>query len=433
MDLLWNSESFQMLVDWLTFHMHEHVLDMSAFYQLLATLLSLSLAFFATRSLKKLSQEFFASRKINPSLIEVSDALMFPVLWLIFQWTLVVASAELSAETFFTRLVASLLTAWVVIRFVAGFVRDPLLSKAVAVTAWTVAALDIVGLLHPALVVLDHIALNVGDLHLSVLSLLKGALSLMLLLWGALSFSRLIEQRIKTYTQIEASLRVLFSKFVKVSFVVMALFVAVGSMGIDMSAFAVFGGAIGVGIGFGLQKVVSNLICGVILLLDRSIKPGDVVALDAGNTYGVVNRLSGRCVSIRTRSGKEHLIPNEDFITQKVENWSYSDNNVRLHLPVGVSYDSDVRQVSELLLQSVEQVARVLQSPKPAVRLLRFGDHSIDFELRVWIRDPKNGLNNVRSEVNQNIWELFQKHGVEIPYPQRDVHVKSIAQNAPAG
>jgi small-conductance mechanosensitive channel len=192
-------------------------------------------------------------------------------------------------------------------------------------------------------------------------------------------------------------------------------------MNIDLSALAIFGGAIGLGIGFGLQKIFSNLVSGVILLLDRSIKPGDVITVD--ETYGRVSTLGMRFASVKTRDGHEHLIPNEELITSRVINWSYSDTAVRVRRPVGIAYGSDVRLAQKLIEEAVPKVPRVVAIPKTVCQLHGFGDNSIDLEVRFWIRDPQNGVNNVTSEVLLAIWDTFTENGIQFPFPQRDIHI----------
>ena len=223
--------------------------------------------------------------------------------------------------------------------------------------------------------------------------------------------------------ELTPSVQVLLSKALKITLLAVAVIVALSSLGINLSAFAFIGGAIGVGVGFGLQKVVSNLVSGVILLLDRSIKPGDVIEI--GSTYGRIQSLGARYVSVATRDRTEYLIPNEDLITTQVINWSFSDKLVRLKIIVGVSYDSDIHEVMRLMLEAAVNIPRVLANPKPVCQLKNFGDSSIDMELRIWISDPENGISNVSSAVRVAIWDTFKEYGIEIPYPQRDVHVKS--------
>jgi small-conductance mechanosensitive channel len=190
-----------------------------------------------------------------------------------------------------------------------------------------------------------------------------------------------------------------------------------------LTALAVFTGAVGVGIGLGLQKVVSNLISGVILLLDRSIKPGDVIEING--TYGWITSLNARYVSLATRDGKELLIPNEDLITERVTNWSYSNNLIRQSLHIGVSYDSDVPGAMCLAVEAAGTVSRILELPRPTCLLKEFGDSAVNLELRFWIQDPANGTANVRSEVMLRIWDLFREHGIEFPFPQRDLTLRN--------
>ena len=286
-----------------------------------------------------------------------------------------------------------------------------------------VAALNLVGLLDPTIRTLDNMGLNMGDVRLSVLGIIKAGLVLMVLLWVAGAISRVIEHRLDSSSTLSPSARVLLGKFIKVILIVIAILAALESIGIDLTALAVFGGAVGLGIGFGLQKVISNLISGVILLMDKSVKPGDVIAID--NTFGWINRLSARYVSLITRDGTEHLIPNEDLISQRVENWSYSDSLIRLKLPIGVAYESDVPLAMKLAVESAEGVERVLENPAPVCRLMEFGSDSVNLELRVWINDPQKGVANVQSDVLLNVWNSYHEHGVEFPFSQRDLHIKS--------
>ena len=253
--------------------------------------------------------------------------------------------------------------------------------------------------------------------------MIEGALTLAILLWVSSAIARIVEHRLAGSPTLTPSFQVLAGKLTKIVLVTFSFVIALGTVGIDLTAFAVFGGAIGVGIGFGLQKVISNLISGVILLLDKSIKPGDVIAV--GDTYGWINSLRARYVSVITRDGREHLIPNEDLITQRVENWSFSDRNVRIRVPIGIAYKSDVRKAIELAVKAAEASRRVLKQPKPICLLIGFGDSSVDLELRFWIVDPQEGVANVRSEVLLGIWDLYHEHDIEIPFPQRDLHLKS--------
>lgn len=349
--------------------------------------------------------------------------LTLPVCWLTLQWLSVLVAATAGWPHHLIKTVVSLLTAWVIIRLSASLVRDPVWSKAVAITAWTIAALTILELLQPALALLDQLAITVGGLRISALLVIKGMLAMAVLLGLATFASRLLERRIKSAPNLTPSVQVLFSKLLKIVLVTIAVVVALSSVGLDLTAFAVFSGAVGVGVGFGLQKVVANLISGVILLLDRSVKPGDVIGV--GETYGWIDSLGARYVSVVTRDGIEHLIPNEDLIVNRVENWSYSNNLVRLKIPIGVAYHCDPRQALRLCLEAAGATRRVLGEPAPVCLVKGFGDSSVDLELRIWIRDPANGTANVKSDVLLNVWDRFHHHGIEIPFPQRDLHIKS--------
>jgi small-conductance mechanosensitive channel len=190
-----------------------------------------------------------------------------------------------------------------------------------------------------------------------------------------------------------------------------------------LTAFAVFSGAVGIGIGLGLQKSIANLFSGVLLLMDKSIKPGDLITV--GDTYGIVESLNARYASVKRMDGTEHLIPNENLIGQEVINWTHTDKLIRPDIVIGVHYQSDVRKAMELCVQSAIEVQRVLDSPEPECLLIGFGDNSVDLKLRFWINDPERGVINVKSEILLGIWDKFREHDIEIPYPQRDLHIRS--------
>lgn len=357
----------------------------------------------------------------------VADALVpltLPVLWLVGQWFSVFAAEYAGWPHHLIKIVVSLLTAWVVIRLAATLIRNRTWSRAITVVAWIYAALSITGLLTPTMEVLDAMALQVGDLRLSVLGVIKALIALGVLLWLAGFAATLVERRLRALPGITLATGVLFGKLFRIAVYGIAVVVGLESVGIDLTAFAVFSGAIGLGIGIGLQKVFSNLISGLILLMDRSVKPGDVIAI--GETYGSINSLGARCVSVITRDGTEHLIPNEELISQRVENWSYSHRMVRQKLPIGISYGSDVRKAMALTLEAARKVKRVLETPPPVCQLKGFGDNSVDIELRLWVDDPQNGLGNVTSEVLLEVWDSFNANGIEFPFPQRDIHIKTL-------
>jgi small-conductance mechanosensitive channel len=216
----------------------------------------------------------------------------------------------------------------------------------------------------------------------------------------------------------------MITKSVHITLLFLACLVALNSIGINLTALTLFSGAIGVGIGFGLQKIVGNFISGLILLSDKSIKPGDVVQL--ADVYGFVNHMGGRYVSVVTRDEKEYLIPNEDLITQQVINWSYSSRKIRIRVPVGISYNADPHGAIELISKVVSGIDRILVEPAPRCLLRGFGESSVDLELRFWIDDPQNGVANVTSEALLKIWDALKENSIEIPFPQRDLHLKGL-------
>ena len=342
---------------------------------------------------------------------------------LVLLWIASAAFTAAGAKGELLHLATSLLVAWVVIRFVGAFIGSTLMSALFSGTVWLVAALAILGWLQPVMHALDAAAVQAGTLRISVLMLLTGAALFVVLLWAANLLSRLLESQLAHVDGITPAAQVLVGKILRIALITIAVLVALTSVGIDFTALAVFSGAVGVGIGFGLQKVVSNLISGIILLLDRSIKPGDVI--EVGGAYGWIRKLGARYAAVVTRDGKEYLIPNEDLITQQVVNWSYSDRNVRMHIPIGVSYHSDVRLAMKLVEEAALACPRILRSPAPVARLVGFGDSSVDLELRFWVDDPEAGVVNVRSDVLLEVWDRFHENGIEIPFPQRDIHIVS--------
>jgi small-conductance mechanosensitive channel len=326
-------------------------------------------------------------------------------------------------------LAVPLLTSLATIRIVVYFLRmtfrpGPAVKaweNLISTSVWVVVALHLLGWLPTVLEALDAMALEVGKTRVSVLEAGKLILTLALMWVLALWLARLIESRVGKAEFINPSMQVALVKLSRFVLLVLAFLLALNAVGIDLTALAVFGGALGVGLGFGLQRIASNFISGFIVLFDRSIRPGDVITID--NTFGWVQELHARYVVVRDREGVDRLIPNETLITTEVINWSYTDPNVRVKVPVSISYDDDPEQAMALLLEAAKASPRVLAEPAPAARLMSFGDSGIELELRVWIKDPREGLANVRSDINLAIWRLFREAGITIPYPQRHVHV----------
>jgi len=317
-----------------------------------------------------------------------------------------------------------LAAAWLVISVVSHVIRSRAIGRLFALIAWAYVAATILGVTDEIAALLDGAGFTVGAFRLSVLRIIQAVIFLSALLWLSLSAGNFLDKRIQQIEELTPSLRVLIGKILRISLIVVAAMVAMSGLGIDLTAFTVLSGAVGVGIGFGLQKVVSNFISGIIILLDESIKPGDTISL--GETFGWIRELRARFVSVVTRDGREFLIPNEDFITREVINWSFSDRYVRLDVPFGVSYDSDPHEVSRIAIEAASGVERVDGSYRPPVCwLTAFGDSSLDFLLRFWISDPQDGLTNIRGKVLMALWDAFEEHGIAIPYPHREVIIKT--------
>ena len=331
-------------------------------------------------------------------------------------------AVTLPARSYLIGVAASLATAWIVIAIAASLIRNAFFNRAVSVIAWSIAALSIVGLLDDVIAGLDRAGMVIGGLRVTALLALKTASLLLITLWGAVALSNFLDNRLRTYRDLSPSIQVLLGKLARAALITFAVLIVLGSVGIDFSALAIFSGAVGVGVGFGLQKIVSNLVSGIILLADKSIKPGDVITV--GNSFGWVDTMGARYTSVVSRDGREYLIPNEDFITQRVVNWTFSNDRVRNDIKFGVSYGSDPHRVRAAAIAAAASVPRVLRDPAPTCHLTDFGESSLDLTLRFWIRDPNDGIGTVRSAVMFALWDAFKRDGIEFPFPQRDVNVK---------
>ena len=388
-------------------------------------------------------ESWVRSLKVNPGLLRILAALLRRVEWILFVplvYLAYVISFQIIAADFaegadFARflvrkqvfpllLAANLSAAWLVINVLSRIIRSRLVARTVGYILWGIVALNLTGYLGSTVLLLDSFALSLGEVRITALAVMQGLALLIGLTWLASQTGNFVENRIQRVPDLTPSLQVLIGKFVKIFLVVVAIAVALNSAGVDLTALTVFSGAVGVGLGFGLQKVVSNFVSGVIILLDKSIKPGDTISL--GDTFGWIRELRSRFVSVVTRDGREFLIPNEDFITQEVINWSFTDKLVRLDVDFGVSYESDPHQVTAIVIEAAKGVKRVNTTRnQPVCWLTGFGDSSLDFRCRFWINDPQNGLTNIRGQVLLAIWDTFKEHGVGIPFPHREIIMRT--------
>ena len=297
-------------------------------------------------------------------------------------------------------------------------------------SAWLAAAAVFAAILSHAIggfnVITDtlyRIGMDVGSRRISLLAVATILITAIALYAAARLANRVIAHSIGQARGFDATQKLLVQKLASIVVIIVVFFFGIDLLGIDLTSFAVFSGAMGLAVGFGLQKTVGNLIAGIILLMDRSIKPGDVIVV--GDSFGWVNKIGVRAVSVITRDGKEHLIPNENLMTQEVENWSFSDRNVRVRIPVGIAYESDVKLAQKLMLDAALESPRVLDSPRPNVWMTSFGEYALEHEILAWISDPEGGVGNVKSDVLNRLWVKFQEHGIEIPFPQQVLHFRS--------
>jgi small-conductance mechanosensitive channel len=355
-----------------------------------------------------------------------------------------VARSSLHAAHFDVTLLdgaARLIGAYIVVRIGVLLFAASLGSKSwiqnwetrVTLLIWLAIAAEYLGWLDPIIATLDSFGIAAGKSRITVWSVLKLLFTLTLFMLAAAWISRWVERRVKRLTGVAMSTRIGIAKFANAFLIGLSILMGLNAAGVDLTALTVLTGAIGLGLGFGLQSIAANFVSGFVLLMDRSIKPGDVISLSgqAGTStenFGWVQELRGRYVVVRDRDGVEMLVPNQQLISNAVINWSYTDPRIRLKLPIRVSYRDDPELALEVLLAACVDQPRVLRDPPPVSRLMHFSDSGIELELRFWISDPQEGVNNVRSEVNRAIWRLFKQHKITIPMAQREI----LVHNAPS-
>lgn len=406
--------------------------DPAQWWQLGTIVLAAVLAWGAARALK----QYVASsgRAVPGSALEIvatlSDRIVIP---LVLGLACVAAAAILERRGLpqgIASIVAILALAFAAIRLLIEVLKrvlqpGPLLIASehlITWLAWVLVAMYLLGWLEPVAAALDSIAIPLGKQGFSLLDALQAILTMLVFLMAGGYLGTLATRGLMSSGQISIGLRVGIAKFVRLVLLLIAGLLGLNAVGIDLAALAVFGGALGIGLGFGLQRIAANFVSGFILVGDRSVRQGDVITI--GDRFGVVKELRARYIVVRDRDGVDTLIPNENVISTEVVNWSYSDRAIRLKLPVQISYQDDPRKALQLLLEAASRHPRVLRDPAPASRVMAFADNGIALELRFWIRDPEDGINNVRSDLHLEIWDLFAAAGITIPYPQRDLHLR---------
>lgn len=345
------------------------------------------------------------------------------ILFAVLAWILVAILRDLTwpSRSQMIAVAAMIATAWAAVGFFARVIRNRLLRRIMTWFAWVWVTLYFLGFLDPASNLLDSISITFGRLRLSALTVLKAVVVTVILIAAARWISRLITSRLARNGDVSPAMQVLTGKLLQVVLISLAILIGLKATGFDLTGFTVFTGALGVGLGFGLQKIVSNLMSGVIILMDKSIKPGDVISI--GDTFGWIEELGARYTSVVTRDGREYLIPNEDLVTGQVVNWSHTNDFVRLDLVFGTSYRDDPHEVTKIAINASLTVKRVLAQRTPVCWITGFGERSVEYVLRFWISDPTAGITNVKGQVYMAIWDAFKKHGVELPYPQMEVRM----------
>jgi small-conductance mechanosensitive channel len=352
-------------------------------------------------------------------MIDSASTAVFAILMIAARVTMV--HSTWPSRSYLLAVAAKLALAWLVIRLVTSVIRNAFIVRMVSLTAWFIAALSIIGQLDAAAETLDSVAIEIGGLRLTPLLLIKAGALVLLALWLTNIASNFVESRINRATDLTPSIQVLLVKIIRIGLMVVAVAIALSAVGINLSALAVFSGAVGVGIGFGLQKIVANFISGIILLADKSVKPGDLVTI--GDSSGRISAMKTRYISVAAGDGREFLIPNEDLVTQKVVNWTYTDKNTLVKIPFATNYDADPRLVCKLAIEIAAAAPRALKGKPPNCILTEFAEAGMKFSLTFWIGDP-DGLDNVKSEVMLALWDIFKREGIRVPYPVRELRVR---------
>ena len=363
----------------------------------------------------------------------IVDGVLFPLVALGFTYGAFLYFAPRQPASIL-RIALPVLMSLAVIRFIArvmavvfpasGFAR--LVERVFSWLAWIAAVLWIIGMLPAVLDQMDDMHVAFGKSRISLLAIVQAMLTAGVVMVVTLWISAALERRVLTQAVHDLSLRKVAASAIRASLLVLGLLIALSSLGVDLTALSVLGGAVGVGLGFGLQKLASNYISGFVILFERSLRIGDMVRVD--NFEGIVTDIKTRYTLIRAANGREAIVPNEKVITERVENLSLADPHILLTSDVAVGYDSDAAQVQRLLIEAALATPRVLKDPAPAAHFMKFGADGLEFQLVFWISDPANGQSNVRSDVNLAVLQSLRGAGIEIPYPQRVVHLHAQPQ-----
>lgn len=425
------SDNFSMFITSLVQGLRENFLHPIGFVQLGAIGLSFLIAWLLSIEIHKYLEKDIDRVKAHMR-VTVSPA-HFAIIFKYFFWLLLVWFCQALFKKFtmpsdILHMALDFVIALLVIRLASFYIKSTFWSRLVYVISLMFISLRIFKLWDPTVDLLDSMTIGLGKVSISIWGLIE-AIVVFIVLWVAAgAANRFFAHWLTSSTKLTYSDRTLIQRVIKAATVIVVILISIKAAGIHLAAVVVTGGAIGFAIGIGLQKIGSNLVSGIMLLLRKPIRQGDVIAFDksfAGATYGWITNIGLMYVQVATRSGSLLLIPNEVFVTQKIENLSYDDNLLRLEIPVGISYASNLNQALMLAEAAAMSIDRILKTPEPKCLVRQFGDSTVNLQLRVWIDDPKNGIENVKNAVLLKVWESFHANGIEIAFPQRDLHIKS--------
>jgi len=393
--------------------------------------LSLILCFILSYVFYKLSRKFIFPKIISFTLkknIELNRLvtgylipLLYPIFAVIFLAIGLSIYSKFFKETILFATTLKLITLFLFLRFLRISSDNSFIANIAGFFLIPALILDIFDMLDLVIEYLDFYAFKIGNIRISIYLVVKAIIVLMIVFW----ISSLVSKKSKSYVDnsksIKSSTKSIIAKFIDIIIYAIVIIILLKTFGVDMTALAVIGGAVGVGIGFGLQKIASNFISGIILLFEKSVEIGDVVELDGGNIYGIVKHFGGRYTLIEGSDGKEIMVPNEDFIIQKVTNWSYTNNRARIEINLGVAYGSDLKMVRDILLNCARENSRCLNYPEAECFVTSFGEYDVKFTLYFWISDIVEGRAKPKSDVLINIWDKLQENNIRIPFPQREI------------
>jgi small-conductance mechanosensitive channel len=405
------------------------VLSSSFYWQSLSLIGCFVLSYFAFRLVRKflfprmIVSTLKKNADLNRFMVRYVTPLLYPLLAVLFMSLGLSVYSEFFKETILFATTLKLVALFSFLRFLRISSNNNFFANVAGILLMPALLLDIFDFLTPTIHYLDQYAIEIGSVRISVYVALKAFVVILIVMW----FANLVGRKSKIYIDnnktIKSSTKQILSKFIDITVYATIIIVVLKTFGVDMTTFAVVGGAVGVGIGFGLQKIASNFISGIILLFEKSVEIGDIVELDNGNIFGTIKHFSGRYTLIEGADGKEIMVPNEELIVNKVANWTYSNNRARIEIKLGVSYGSDLEKVKDIMIACAKENPRCLNYPDAECYMTEFADSDIKFVLYFWISDIAEGRAKPKSEVMVSIWTKFIEEGIEIPLPQHNIRI----------